>query len=62
MNLYVQTVYVSNNRGDSIADQLRGYLRGQWVRVNGMTARIVNIVNGHAVLWMQRDKMIAVWP
>lgn len=39
--LYFPKVYVQsdNNR---FANALRGYLRGQWVNVNGMTGRIVN--------------------
>lgn len=59
--LFVKTVYVNNDRGASIYAQLTGYLRGQWVNVNGMLARIVNFVNGKAVLWMKKDDMIAVW-
>lgn len=57
--LYVATVYLDRNR--SIANQVDGYLRGQWVKLNGMLARVVNVVNGKAVLWMQRDGMFAVW-
>lgn len=57
--LYVQTVFLDRNR--SIAAQVRGFLRGQWVKINGMLARVVNVANGNAVLWMQRDGMFAVW-
>lgn len=57
--LYVSTVYVDRNR--SVASQVNGYLRGQWVKINGMLARVVNVANGKAVLWMQRDNMFAVW-
>lgn len=57
--LFVSTVYVDRNR--SVASQVNGYLRGQWVKINGMLARVVNVANGKAVLWMQRDGMFAVW-
>lgn len=57
--LYVSTVYVDRNK--SVAAQVRNYLRGQWVKINGMLARVVNVVDGQAVLWMQRDGMLAVW-
>lgn len=62
MKLFVKTVYITNDNGNSVYAQLTGYLRGQWVNVNGMRARIVNFVNGRAVLWMQSDNMVAVWP
>jgi hypothetical protein len=57
--LFVPKVYVrdDNNR---FADALRGYLRGQWVNVNGMTGRIVNHV-GNAVVIVLRDGMLAVY-
>ena len=58
-NLFVQTVYLDRNQ--SIANQVRGYLRGQWVKINGMLARVVNVTDGQAVLYMQRDSMFAVW-
>jgi len=45
----------------SASAQLKGYLRGQWVYIRGMRARIVNFVNGRVVLWMKNDKMIAVF-
>jgi hypothetical protein len=57
--LYVKTVYIDRNR--PIASQVENYLRGQWVKINGMLARVVNVANGKAVLWMQRDNMFAVW-
>lgn len=57
--LYVPTIYLDRNK--SIASQLRGYLRGQWVKINGMLARVVNVTNGNAVLWMKNDNMVAVW-
>lgn len=57
--LYVPTVYIDRNR--PVTDQVRGYLRGQWVKVNGMLARVVNVTNNQAVLWMQQDNMFAVW-
>ena len=57
--LFVATVIV--DRHTTTAMQLKDYLRGQWVMVRGMMARIVNIVNGVAVLWMKKDKMIAVF-
>lgn len=56
---FVKTVGVRDDR--SIADQLRGYLRGQWVMVRGMRARIVNVVGSTVVLWMKDDKMMAVF-
>ena len=59
MKLFVTTVYVDDNA--SIAAQLSCYLRGQWVMIRGMRAWIVQIVNGRAVLWMNKDKMIAVF-
>lgn len=57
--LYVPTIYLDRNK--SIAKQLRGYLRGQWVKINGMVARVVNVTDGNAVLWMKNDNMVAVW-
>lgn len=59
MKLFVTTVYVDDNA--PIAAQLSSYLRGQWLMIRGMKARIVQIVNGRAVLWMNKDKMIAVF-
>jgi hypothetical protein len=59
MKLFVKTVIVDNH--SSIVSQLSKYLRGQWVMVRGMMARIVNVVNGRAVLWMLKDKMVAVF-
>ena len=55
MKLFVKTVIVDAH--SSVASQLRGYLRGQWVMVRGMMARIVNIVNGKVVLWMKKDNI-----
>lgn len=60
LKLFVRTVYVNSNT--SVAAALAGYLRGQWVNVNGMKARIVNHTRNRVVLWMQDDKMIAVFP
>lgn len=57
--LYVQMVAVRDNA--SVASQLNGYLRGQWVYINGMRARIVNHVGNQVVLWMNNDKMVAVF-
>lgn len=56
---YVSTVYVSNNK--SVTMQLRDYLRGQWVNINGMKARIVNVTKKQTVLYMLKDDMLAVW-
>lgn len=58
--LFVKTVVVSSAR--SLVAQLKGLLRGQWVLVNGMKARVVNFACGRVVLWMQKDKMCAVFP
>jgi len=58
-SLFVNKVAVSSN--ESIANQLRGYLRGQWVLINGMTARVANHTGSFVALWMQEDKMLAVW-
>lgn len=58
-NLFVPTVFLDRNR--SIADQVRNALRGQWVKINGMMARVVNVTGDTAVLWMQNDKMFAIW-
>lgn len=58
-NLFVATIVLNSNR--MIADQLRGVLRGQWVLINGMMARIVNVTNTNVALWMHRDAMVAVF-
>lgn len=59
LSWYVKTVGVQSDR--SIASQLAGYLKGQWVYVNGMMARIVNHTGSQVVLWMKGDKMLAVF-
>jgi len=58
-NLFIQTVWVDRNK--TVHSQTKNLLRGQWVRVNGMQARVLNILNNRAVLWMQKDKMVAVF-
>ncbi len=58
-NLFIKTVYLNSNK--SIFNQTRNLLRGQWVFINGMMARVVNNAGGVAVLMMQRDKMVAVF-
>ncbi len=57
--IYVRMVSVDDNK--SVSDQLKGYLRGQWVYIRGMRARIVNHIGNQVVLWMNNDKMIAVF-
>lgn len=57
--LYVPTIYLDGNV--SVAKQTKNLLRGQWVRINDMLARVVNVTEKNAVLWMQSDKMVAVW-
>lgn len=57
--LFVHTVYVK--RELSMVDQLRGLLRGNWVRVNGMKARLVSVNDKNVVLWMKSDQMLAVF-
>jgi hypothetical protein len=56
---FTKTVAVSSN--GSVAKQLNGLLRGQWVLINGMMARIVNVTDNAAVLWMHADKMPSIW-
>lgn len=56
---FVKAVAVNSNQ--SVAAQLSRYIKGQWVIINGMMARIVQVVNGRAVLWMKSDKMVAVF-
>lgn len=58
--LYFPKVYVRDTDANRFADALRGYLRGQWVNVNGMTGRIVNHV-GDRVVIMLVDGMFAVY-
>lgn len=58
--LFVKTVWVKSDM--SVARQLRGLLKGQWVNVNGMMARVVNNVGNAVVLWMKSDAMVAVFP
>lgn len=48
MKLYVKRVVVDSNK--SVWQQLKGALRGQHVFINGMKARVANIVNGVVVL------------
>lgn len=57
--MFFPKVYVRcpDNR---FAQALRGYLRGQWVNVNGMTGRIVNHI-GSRVVVMLAGGMIAVY-
>lgn len=57
--LFVPTIYLDRNV--SIVKQLAGHIRGQWVKINGMLARIVNVTKDHVVLWMKSDNMVAVW-
>lgn len=57
--LYVNKIALNSNK--PLMGQLRGFLRGQWVLINGMTARIVNVTEKNVVLWMHADKMMAVW-
>ena len=47
-NLFVPTVTLSTNV--SIASQLKGALRGQWVILNGFKARVANHVGKSVVL------------
>lgn len=53
MNLYVKRVVVDSNK--SVWQQLKGAMRGQHVFVNGMKARVANMVNGVAVLAMKNE-------
>lgn len=46
--LFIRKVYVQDGR--SIAAQLRRLLRGQWVVINGYTARIVNHTGDRVVV------------
>lgn len=60
--VFVKTVYVNRDKSASVAKALKGYLRGQWVEVDGLRARVVNHTGKNVVLWMMADKMVAVWP
>lgn len=57
--LFFPKVYVASP-DNRFANQLRGYLRGQWVNVNGMTGRIVNHTVDRVVI-MLVDGMFAVY-
>lgn len=57
--LFFPKVYVASP-DNRFAASLRGYLRGQWVNVNGMTGRIVNHI-GDRVVIMLCDGMFAVY-
>lgn len=59
MYLYVPMLAVSANA--PLMNQVRGYLRGQWILINGMKARLVNVTEKNVVLWMKQDNMMAVW-
>lgn len=56
---FVKTVIVDSNA--PVASSLSGYLRGQWVFVNGMMARIVNHTGSRVVLWIPKEKDFAVF-
>ncbi len=56
---YVRKVYLSHPE-NRYASALAGYLRGQWVNINGMTGRIVNHI-GDRVVIMLSDGMFAVY-
>mgnify|MGYP003688760477 CR=1 FL=1 len=58
-NLFVKTVVLDSNK--SVFQQTKNLLRGQWVFINGMMARVANNAGGVAVLMMHRDKMLAVF-
>lgn len=58
-NLFVQTVVLDSNK--SVFNQTNKLLRGQWVFINGMLARVANTAGSVAVLMMQKDKMLAVF-
>lgn len=59
MKRFVKTIGVDTSK--SVARQLFGFLRGQYVYVNGMMARVVNHTGNRVVLWLLRDKNFAVF-
>lgn len=48
MKLFIAKIYVDSQK--SIYKQLRNVLRGQWIFINGMTGRVVNITDGKVVI------------
>lgn len=56
---YVNKVYLQHPE-NRYAAALAGYLRGQWVNVNGMTGRIVNHTVDRVVILLS-DGMFAVY-
>jgi len=55
--IFVKTVIVEE--GQSIAEQTFGYLRGQWVFVNGMMGRVANHTGNRVLIWLAKEKTLA---